>query len=357
MLAGCAHLPDATIGYYLPKSSTTITVVQTITCDVAKKSHATLALTVTPVYTADTDDNDPPKIKIKALDGALADTDVDATYTADGRLKGINTSQTGQAGTVIKDIVTTAATLAASGASVKPTWCNSDVAKSLGKTDKSTDADGPQDPNKSDIKPVTITYTSGALSYSKLVVGKDADIVLQADQASNALYETVKSGYSEATLMPKVTAHAAKDVQTVTEAPDTAAVPVVLPNMKKVVLELLWGKDIDLHPVSVTTYELFLPSEESDKAKRTFVLHIPPSAMFGSQKFVLGLADSGAISEIHYVKTTGAAAALEAGQSIISPLRPSQEDQANAIKAKTDIKYQQQRQAACDADPSVENCK
>lgn len=335
LLAGCAHLPDATIGYYLPKSTTTITVVQTISCDSAGNANAALALTVKPTYMADTGDKEPPKLPIKELDGALSDTDVDVTLTDDGRLKGINSSQTGQAGTVIKDVATVAATLAATTAENTLTWCKT--------------PDG--------SKPVTLTYTSGPLDYKALVASAGKSISLRPDQGSAGLFDKVQRTFNTAALQPVVTKQVSNVVQTVTEAPDTGGVPVTLPHMKKVTLVLLWGKDENLHLAPVTSYELYLPSEDSDKQTRTFTLHIPRSAAFGTQKFVLGIADSGAISEIHYVKTNGAASALEAGQSAFTSLKPSDADQANAIKAKTDIKYQQLREATCNAKPSVDNCK
>ena len=61
---------------------------------------------------------------------------------------------------------------------------------------------------------------------------------------------------------------------------------------------------------------------------------------------------------IQYVKTTGEANAFTAAQDVLTPLKPeSATDKASDIKAQADIIYEQQRLAACKANPSVDNCK
>lgn len=342
-LTGCAQLPNETITYYLPKSTTTITVAQTITCDTGKVPHVSLALNPKTVYTADYDvenygKSGIPKIRVKDLDSSMSDTDVDFSFTDDGRLKGINVGQTGQAQTVVKDLVSVGVSVAGlfglTGATTK-SWCEQAAAKN----------------------PVTITYTTAPLSYKDLAFQTRTKLALSVDSGSKATFNLVKSTptFPEAKLLPTLMARPIQDIQTISEAPGTVGIPVVLPRMHKVPLELFWDVDKDNQPVSVDVENIYLPGEGD---KRAFTLHIPSPELFGSQKFILALADSGAISDIHFVKTTGAASALDASQSVLTPLQPqSVKDRANAIKSQTDIIYEQQRQAACKASPSVSNCK
>ncbi|KVP17202.1 hypothetical protein [Burkholderia ubonensis] len=344
ILTGCAQLPNSTVTYYLPKSSTTVTVAQTITCDAVKTPHVSLALNPKTVYMADYDvknygTDGLPTVHIQDLDSSMSDTDVDFTFTTDGRLKGINTGQTGQAQTVIKDVVSvgvSVAGLAGLTVDAKKSWCEQDDAAK---------------------NPVTITYTTATLLYKDLVFAEDTDIPLSVDSGSSTMFRalTKTSTFPEAKLMPKLKAHAVQDIQTVSEDKTDSGIAVVLPRMRKVPLELFWGVDKNNNDASVDAQSVYLPGEGSD---RSFILHIPPPKPFGSQKFTLALDDSGAITDIHYVKMTGGGSALEAGQAVLTPLQPkSAEDRANSIKAQTDIIYEQQRQAACKASPSVSNCK
>jgi hypothetical protein len=334
VLTGCAELPNATITYYLPKSNTTITATQTIACDSAKNPSVTVMLNAKPTYTADYSEAGKKSIAIKSLDGALSDTDVTVSLTEDGRLKGINSSQTGQAEAVIKEAVTVAAAIVAvgfvDGVKPAPNWCASAAAS----------------------KPVTITYTAGPYQYKDLVFDKDATpIQMVVDSGSLAVYHAVKKTSLGKNLEPALVIHASQEIQPVSEESPTAGVPVTLPRMRKVTLELFWGVDDKFEPMSVGTQDLFLPGEG---ANRTFALNIPPSAMFGTQKFVLQLADSGAITSIQYVKTTGAASALTAGQDVLAPFKPeSTADRAADVKAQADLIAQQQRLAACKAVPST----
>lgn len=319
-----------------------VTVTQTIACDTTAKTPViTSTLSVKPTYAADDGDGSKQSISVVKLDSAMSDTDVDFTFTDDGRLKGINMSQTGQASTIIKDVVTVAASVSALLVEAHPNagvdnWCTLDAAS----------------------KPVTITYTAGPLLFAALVGAPAGNITLVPDKASQGLFAQVNPTFQSDSLTPVLMVHPAQPIQTVSDA-STSGVPVVLPEMYKVTFDLLWGSVEKKNQTRVDTQDIFIPSESTDpKVPRTFNLYIPSPQPFGTQKFVLGVAESGAVNEIHYVKTTGAASALEAGQSVLTPLQPqSTAEKANAIKAQSDLVYEQQRHAACLAKPSVDNCK
>lgn len=339
-LSSCAVLPDATITYYLPTSDTTVSVTQTIACDKAKNVNVTVTLSAKTNYRADYSSAGEQSIAIKSLDGKFADTDVDFSLTEDGRLKGINSSQTGQGQTIIKDVVTVAvavATIAGNGVEPQKTWCA----------------------QPGSDKPVTIAYNAGPvpLKYPDLVVASRQTLSLQYDSSSATAFNTVSPYFPGDKLVPTVYVETAQDIKPVGESGTPGGVPVKFPRMHKVTLNAYWGVDERAKPMLVQTQDIFIPDEKPG-AGRTFVLHIPPSTMFGTQKMVVGLADSGAITDIHYVKGSGAAGALEAGQSVLNSLKPeSAADKANELKAQADLIYQQQRLAACRANTTIENCK
>ncbi|WP_133647940.1 hypothetical protein [Paraburkholderia flava] len=330
ILTGCAVLPDATITYYLPKSQTAITATQTIACDSQKILSVTTVLNAKPAYMADYTRKAEP-LHIQKLDGMMSDTDVAVTLTDDGRLKSINSTQTGEAEAVIKEAVTVAAGVAAV-AFTSTRWC-----------------DGPNSE-----KPVTITYSAGPLDYKQMAVAQDTNKDMKIDDASQALYKTVSASTLDGepigdSLMPTLVIHPAQPIQTVEQTEIKDGVPITLPKMQKIRVELLWGLK---SKTSVGTQDLYLPREGENS---TFSLDIPSSAWFGTQKFILSIADSGGITSIEYGKNTGTASALTATQDVLSAKSDVTTDRIANLKAQADLIAAQQRLAGCKTKPA--ECK
>ena len=103
---------------------------------------------------------------------------------------------------------------------------------------------------------------------------------------------------------------------------------------------------------SVGTQDILLPNEETPG---TFSLFIAPSAKFGTQKFILSIADAGNISSIEYSKNTGATSALTAGQDVLSVKSDATADRIANLKAQGDLIAAQTRLAVCKTDSA--NCK
>lgn len=334
---GCATLPDASVNYYLPKSETEITVTQTIVCDPSGYPNVTNALSAKTKYSADYDYKKSGfQLSLKGLDGAFSDTDVTVSLTEDGRLSGINSSQTGQAEPIIKAAVATGLSLATLAAAPlvggAAPWCSQPAAK----------------------KPVTITYLAGPLGGVALATTTTKNIPLDVDLASAAIYSQV-SGSSDFAkdLAPELFVGVGHQSKSISEEAYVDGVPVTLPIIQRIPLTLRWGKDNGGNALTVATQSLDLPVESGE---RSYDIHIPTSAMFGTQKFVLALADSGAVTKVQYVKDTGLANGFSASQDVISPLkRKTVADEANELKAQADLIVQQQRLAACKANPS--SCK
>jgi hypothetical protein len=84
---------------------------------------------------------------------------------------------------------------------------------------------------------------------------------------------------------------------------------------------------------------------------RQYKILMPNGSTFGTQKFVLQLADDGSIIEIHYTSSGGASDAGSALQSIYQAL-PTSESKANDLSEKSDLIYQQQRLMTCQLTPA-----
>src|SRR5262249_20860385 len=112
LLSACATTPEVTYNYYPSRSETTITLTQTIACNT---DGNTLVVSNQPgistLYSAD-HKNGPFTLRIKALDGFLADSDINIDLYDDGRLKGINANTTGEGEAVIKSAITLATAVA-----------------------------------------------------------------------------------------------------------------------------------------------------------------------------------------------------------------------------------------------------
>jgi hypothetical protein len=102
-LPGCASVPDVTVNYYLPRGVLQTTVVRTIACDVQNNVFLASTVIAKPVYSRDPGSG--KSLKLKDLNGAFANADVGLTFYEDGRLSGLNVTQTGQGGEILKSAV------------------------------------------------------------------------------------------------------------------------------------------------------------------------------------------------------------------------------------------------------------
>src|ERR1700744_5225548 len=112
LLCGCASTPDVTYTYHLATSRTTVAVTQNVACDASgtRLLITYSAPTVTTNFMAD-----PARtysIPIHELDSAFANTDIGVTLSDDGRLKGVNAANTGEATTILKSFINATTTVA-----------------------------------------------------------------------------------------------------------------------------------------------------------------------------------------------------------------------------------------------------
>jgi hypothetical protein len=114
LMTACASIPDVTASYYFPKAETQITIAQSLACNSdSTKVISAAAVTAKTAYSSDYDIDGngyvrKGQLRLADLNRAFSDTDISLNFTDDGRLAGINCSNTGQGSTLIKNTVSLA---------------------------------------------------------------------------------------------------------------------------------------------------------------------------------------------------------------------------------------------------------
>ncbi|MBS0353712.1 MAG: hypothetical protein JSR83_07390 [Proteobacteria bacterium] len=358
MLNGCANnIPKGSLSYFLPKAETTLTVTQTLTCN-ATGDALLQVVTFNPSTVYSSDIHRYKTITPSSISSSVSDADVSFTFTDDGRLSGVNTSTTGQGGTIVKNALAVAKVAGLAPAHVPPAMNAKAACTTIGVLAPKTKADGPP-------PSVTITYvrsfefdmSTGAIQL------KDGDTVGQAFESefgttftSNTYFRALKSN------IPKLGFDVAFVKSTKRDAPNWAggdSTDLVLPlnALAAVHLEIRGLKD-DLtggNREPIWSGEVLVPlTNDADLIK----VPIPKPTFFGQRKFSLALAPNGSITKIGYV-STGASDSADAlgiiGSAVLaSPKELTTAQQAAALQAQADLIFQQQRLANCQAKP--ESC-
>jgi hypothetical protein len=321
LLYGCASTPDAVYQYYPAKATATYTVTQTVEC-MADKTDLVVAQTplLSVSYGADYGSG-PYSLAIKPLDSTFANADFTMNWYDDGRLKSINQSTTGQGETILKAVITTAATAASLVGGKSP---HPQTKSTLPVCERLKD------------KPVTLTYTILP------ELGKSAVLDLGYNEVNNkGLFEELVKTKKMPLLSARIGAPEA--VAPLVEAgpsnPDDT-VFLKLRSTSRVQIEFV----VNESPVSISTAVV--------PGVKPFSLPIPKAALFGKQVFVLSLSETGSITSLQYGKETGAAGAVNVLNAAATAAAPETETQKAAeLKAQADLIVQQQRLAKCQANP------
>jgi hypothetical protein len=322
LLSGCAHLPDATIGYYLPKSEVRFRVVRTVACDA--NDNLIVVNSSTPIVTHSADRERFGTIRLSELRGLFSDTDVKFEFYEDGRLKSVNSTITGQGETILKTVVTIAA-----GVFLKAG--TSEECKFI------KDAGG--------SKPLTLTY-EGKIDIStsadkKQIVPPDTASSFYASKLANAIggVFAVVEGSEVPTEAPL--SYAAQNGDVLLKARQPGLVKV----------KVMTGGINDRQGNAIWEGELAVAQFGKD-----YSIPIPAPAIFGKQVLIASFQESGALSSVQYASTTGAGQALNVANSALTALQGETTAQKAAnVKAEADLIAQQQRLAQCLANPT--SCK
>lgn len=324
--AGCAHLPDATIRYYLAQSAVSFKAVRTVAC--AADGRLVSATTVTPSVAHAADRSSAHAIPLASLRGAFTDGDLKVELYDDGRLKSVNATGTGEAQPILKTAIAivgaAVATQSIDGHGKPATPCERVKAAGRG-------------------KPRTLTY-EGAIDLSR---GPAVAQPLEPDPAARELLDAVGGACAyvlDARAMPPPFEYAAQDgdVVIVVRPPGEAHVVVRTGGL---------GGGCDAEPPAwdgrVTAAQLGKGHE--------YALPIPKPPLFGKQVFAATFQESGALSSVQYASTAGTGSALDALGAAVSGATGAAAAKAAQLKAESDLIEQQERFVRCEADPA--SCK
>lgn len=324
MLGGCAHLPHATIGYYLPTSDVSFKVIRTIACDAGGNPVIATAVTPTVRHFANrTDPNAFKKVALTKLNGDFSDADVKFDFYEDGRLSAVNATSTGQGEAILKTAITLTATAVKMGTMVALTL-------TPGECQQIKDFGGG--------KPLTITYSA------TVALADGATTVIAADPDSAFYADTFK-----AVLLPitaTVIGHTTPDKPVdFTPATDDVVLDLRQPGMVHIALT-----------VAGTAKPVWDDSLVVASVGTPYQLPVPRPATFGKKTLAAAFAESGAIKSVQFVSNTGAGQALNVASAGLTALDGDTTAQKAAqVKAEGDLIAAQQRLVACKADPTT--CK
>jgi len=345
-LSGCPSMPDVKASYYLPRTSVSVHVIRTFACNPAKEVFTTSTVTATVTHSADLAKRE--TVALKDLDGTLSDTDFQVQFYEDGRLKGVNSSTTGEAESVIKPLVAIAATAfgAAQPTPKAPAACSLSA-----------------DPSK----PVTVTFTrdvdfsdigektgTGAEKLtSDQLIDPDPDSQRTFAQTHDALgYLCVR--VEKLTLKPDSKGNPILDIPGLVNGINTRKyVELPLQQPARVALKVWSSPDTACSFKSETT-PIWTGESEVAQLGTAYKLPIPKAVLFGKLQLSLALAESGALTTLQYTKQSAAPSIATAGQDVSAHLAPQTAEQKAAdLKAEGDIIAQQQRLVRCRANPTT----
>ncbi len=325
-LSGCASSPDISLAYYMVKTSVEVKVTRTIMCDGGGNPIIVNAVALTPSHSADVGPGKAKQINIKNLSSGSSNSDIKFQFYADGRLKGVNASSTGQGATIIKSVLALTEALPVRGLGPSEAC---EFIKTHGKG-----------------KPLSLAFTAKLRDFGSTVPFK-----LQADPASNFYFDSLDTvmgvvcGVIEQRMQPE------KPVTM--NSSDNQEVTLTLRQPALISIALKVGSESQCVPEADSFWTGNAPVAQLGTE---YQVPIPKAAMFGKQQFAIGLAASGAVEFIQYAKDTGVGQALAAATDVAKQFEgQSTSAQVAAVKAEADLIAQQQRLVSCLAKP--EECK
>jgi hypothetical protein len=323
--AGCAQLPDATIRYYLARTTVSFKAARTVACDADGNLVSATIVTPTVVHAADR--SRALAIPLRRLAGTFADTDLKVELYEDGRLKSVNAAGTGEAEPILKTVIAIAGaaaamTPAAAGGRKPPTACERVSAAGHG-------------------KPKTLVY-EGEVDVS---MGPAAQ-ALKPDPYAQALLDAIGGvcAYVEKiTPTPAAFEYAARDgdVTIAVRPPGVAHVVVKAGGLDGGCdSDPVWQGDVIAAQIGIG---------------REYALPIPKPPLFGKQVFAVTFHESGALASVQYASNAGTGSALDTLGAAVSGVTGAAAAKAAQLKAESDLIEQQERLVRCRADPA--SCK
>ncbi|MEZ4281602.1 MAG: hypothetical protein R3F21_18505 [Myxococcota bacterium] len=323
LFSGCSTMPKVTVSHYLPAASLAIVVTQTATCTGDGTPIVADAVVMTASYRADKKVTN--SVDLAKLGSGITKADAAFEFFPDGRLKSVNSKQTGQAGAALSSTFKLVATAAAASLS------QSQISESCNEVKKLV----------GDGKALTL-ISRGSTDF----VGSTVD--LSQTSVPNSLYsERLKR------IFGTVTAH--HSTGSVSELLDptvntkrdqgltlrkTAAITVTV--------------SIERHGKTAEYSEVVLVPQRAPEHE--YQLPIQKGPWFGENVFELALDDSGSVTKLRYGGGGDAGAVVDAASEIHAAFQDepiSATDKAKTVQAEADLIYQQHRLVLCQADPTT----
>lgn len=319
LLGGCGSMPNVTARYYHAKATVEIVVTQTAICTEGDKGVLSTQVAVLPSYTRDDGRKSEP-VLLDKLGSGFTKADAVFEFYADGRLKSVNSVQTGQAAEGLKSLVS----LGLAGGPFS--MVSEEEEKTACELIRGTVGAGKA---LTIVSRATTDFSTNLLLFDQMSVSRDAYRQLQS------IYGKL-SGKTDWVAVEPMNQGTAKNGQILT---------LVEPAMGTVFVFVKRGDQEMTFEGSV-----WVPQHG-----KSYSLPIQKGPWFGENVFELALSESGQVTKLRYSSTPGVNGTLGAASSAVSATGgPTLGDKVDQAKLEADLIYQQQRFVLCQADPT--NC-
>ena len=343
VLTGCSNTPDASISYYLPKTTVEISVSQTVRClDLAKPVVVTI-VSFTPTFSADL--NNKHTINFGALDTFYSTSSTDITLSKDGRLEGFNSSSEGVGSDLITTVVTALGTSFSS---------ESELFSPVGDTKEACTEINRVAGEKSGVPlPLSVVLKSKVLLSKHRNIDKKVvyDVVFSPFKITGytqEFYTSIVSALGKLTFEYGEIHKISPPVSTKSKGGED--IKLVEPAL--ITLNVKRNSYASQTENEVTEYSSVIPVPQWGTL---YSIPIPKPPLFGTNNLNLALYETGKIKTLKYGSINGTKDLGAAFSTLNDQLRRTDTEKALAIKNEADVIAQQQRLIRCKTTP--DECK
>lgn len=343
ILGGCASTPPVTVNYYLPKGTLDLQLARSVACSTNDAVYeSTKLLSSTMTYSADT--SAPQAMRIRDFESSLASSEIGLTFTEDGRLSTLNTTQTGQGSQIIDTAIGLAGLALGLATDVED--------EALAEACRYVRENG-----KDNV--ITLTYVLSE-SFTQTLDASDQPVDLPMRRIGVVLSDQDRLNAMQP-LLRELCFHARKLAprkQRIEYARGTRTdVEVKLREPVPVETSIVVGSETGCpksSDIKDETARLWRATLLVPQFGAIYPFPVPAAQPFGKQMVKVGLAESGAVTSLTYGSEQGASTlAGTIAKAITEFEEDSSATKAAEIKAQADIIAQQERLLACRASPST----
>ena len=357
MLPACASNPKVDMQYYLAETVLDLEVSRSLTCTDRDELVIASSSTIKANHRADYD-SDPAGLNLGELSGFLVDSDVSFEFYADGRLKGLNSTATGQGEKVFSSGIELATAVFGAHAGPPktqfPEICDAingppKDGKNVRSESVTITYSGSVEVAVSDVsRPININIKPESMPIA-LRLGKAVDPRAHADEFVDLLESQI--GSVVATVEEIEVSQSLYDVGD-QGIDGMLSLPMRRTGRALVTIAIEYADTPGIYSAYVDRRRGVDVAAKGEE----YWLALPKPKLFGNQTFELAVTEAGGVSKIGYGTESGASGILTVGESLDKQTSgQSYADKAAEEKARADFIAQQQRRIRCEADPS--NCE